>query len=377
MSGPLRRGLAVAMLAVWGVACAGGPEAEDGPIDNSFLYVPNQWTDNVSAFAIDTSTGALRPVPGSPFAAGDGAKWVAVGPSGGYAYVANYEAGTISAFAIDAATGALHPVAGSPFLAKPYVAFLAVHPSGKFLYAANSYSCSFSAFAIDAATGALSHIGSFAVGTGHPSCIAFDPAGRYLYLTDEFVRVYGYSVDAASGWPEPIQGLPLTTGGIYPSYLAVDRAGAFAYVTNIYSRFVDVLAIDAATGTLSPIPGSPFALRNDPAGTASVVIDPSGRFAYVVNLDSSYFSIFAIDGTTGAMTEIPDSPFRFQMDPFPGPFLMAIHPEGRFAYVSNFFSDQVAAYSLDASTGGMTQLAGSPYPVGEEPVGLAIARVRR
>ena len=56
---------------------------------------------------------------------------------------------------------------------------------------------------------------------------------------------------------------------------------------------------------------------------------------------------------------------------------MAIHPEGRFAYVSNFFSDDVAAYALDASTGRMTELAGSPYPVGDAPVGLAIARVRR
>jgi 6-phosphogluconolactonase (cycloisomerase 2 family) len=56
---------------------------------------------------------------------------------------------------------------------------------------------------------------------------------------------------------------------------------------------------------------------------------------------------------------------------------MAIHPAGRFAYVSNFFSDDVAAYALDADTGLMTELAHSPYPVGDEPVGLAIARIRR
>ncbi len=373
-----RRVLALVLCAVLGAACgSGGGGDGPGPIDNSFLYVPNQWTDNVSAFAIDTSTGALRPVPGSPFAAGDGATWVAITPSGEFAYVANYEEGTISAFAIDPSSGALERVAGSPFAAKPSVVFLTVHPSGKFLYAANSYSGSFSAFAIVPSTGALTHIGSFGVATGQPSCIAIDPAGGRLYLTDRFVRVYGYELDPASGWPTLIPGLPLTTGGTYPSHITIDAAGLFAYVTNMYSRFVDVLAIDASTGALAPIPGSPFPLRNEPAGTVSVVIDPSGRFAYVVNLDSSYFSIFSLDGATGAMTEIAGSPFRFRMDPFPGPFLMAIHPEGRFAYVSDFFSDDVAAYALDAATGEMTELAGSPYPVGDEPVGLAVVRVRR
>ena len=171
---------------------------------------------------------------------------------------------------------------------------------------------------------------------------------------------------------------PLTTGGAYPSHITIDPAGKFAYVTDIYSHFVDVLAIEASTGALTAIPGSPFALRNEPAGTTAVVLEfPPGRRAYVVNLDSCYFSIFSLEGTTGVMTEIAGSPFRFRMDPFPGPFLMAIHPAGRFAYVSDFFSNDVAAYALDAATGEMTELAGSPYPVGEEPVGLAVVRIRR
>jgi hypothetical protein len=38
--------------------------------DGQFAYVANQPADSVSAYAINTTTGALTPVPDSPFAAG-------------------------------------------------------------------------------------------------------------------------------------------------------------------------------------------------------------------------------------------------------------------------------------------------------------------
>jgi hypothetical protein len=38
--------------------------------NDRFAYVANQFSNDVSAYAIDATTGALTPVPGSPFAAG-------------------------------------------------------------------------------------------------------------------------------------------------------------------------------------------------------------------------------------------------------------------------------------------------------------------
>jgi hypothetical protein len=48
-------------LAAWAVAVS---------LDGQFAYVANQLGLGVSAYTIDTTTGALTPVPGSPFAAG-------------------------------------------------------------------------------------------------------------------------------------------------------------------------------------------------------------------------------------------------------------------------------------------------------------------
>jgi hypothetical protein len=78
-----------------------------------FLYVTNQDDNSVSAYSI-LSSGALTPVTGSPFAAGQYPFSVAVDPTGSYAYVTNNGANDISAYTIGS-NGALTPIAGSPF----------------------------------------------------------------------------------------------------------------------------------------------------------------------------------------------------------------------------------------------------------------------
>ena len=66
---------------------------------------------------INTATGALTPVTGSPFAGGAFLKSIAVDPSGRFVYVTDNGIAKVSAFAINASSGALTPVAGSPFAA--------------------------------------------------------------------------------------------------------------------------------------------------------------------------------------------------------------------------------------------------------------------
>jgi 6-phosphogluconolactonase (cycloisomerase 2 family) len=54
-----------------------------------FVYVANYAYDNVSAFAINASSGSLTQVPGSPFEAGRFPIAVVIDPTGTFAYVAN------------------------------------------------------------------------------------------------------------------------------------------------------------------------------------------------------------------------------------------------------------------------------------------------
>jgi DNA-binding beta-propeller fold protein YncE len=63
-------------------------------------------------------------VTGSPFSAGSTPYELAIDPSGKYLYVAIGGADRIAGFSIDSATGALTPVPGSPVTGDGYVNFV-------------------------------------------------------------------------------------------------------------------------------------------------------------------------------------------------------------------------------------------------------------
>lgn len=81
---------------------------------------------------------------------------------------------------------------------------------------------------------------------------------------------------------------------------------SFAYVANQNSDNVSAYTIDAGTGVLTPVTGSPF-----PAGDAprSVTVSPNGAFAYVANINSNTVSAYTIATGTGVLTEVASSPF--------------------------------------------------------------------
>src|SRR5260370_7773459 len=87
-------------------------------VDNC-KFVNSSGSNNVSAYTMYGTTGALTPVAGSPFPAGSYPASVTVDATGQFAYVANLYSNNVSAYTIDGTTGALTPVAGSPFPAGP------------------------------------------------------------------------------------------------------------------------------------------------------------------------------------------------------------------------------------------------------------------
>ena len=133
-------GILVAALGFGAVGCS--LSAPTTTTKHYFAYVVNGGAHTVSAYSINSSTGALTQVSGSPFATGTGPQGIAADPAGKFLYVANYGAGggnTVSAYMINASSGALTQVSGSPFTigssgSGPIA--LAVDPTGKFLYAA-------------------------------------------------------------------------------------------------------------------------------------------------------------------------------------------------------------------------------------------------
>src|SRR5262249_41802572 len=83
----------------------------------TLLFVADAYPDgNISVFSVDTASGGLS-VSSGPFMTGPGTEPVAlaVDPSGSFLYTANHRSDNISAYRIAPGTGALTPVPGSPF----------------------------------------------------------------------------------------------------------------------------------------------------------------------------------------------------------------------------------------------------------------------
>ena len=291
------------------------------PLHAQFVYAANTGSNDVSAYTIDPRTGALTPIAGSPFPVGSESLFagseplsVAVDPSGRFTYVTN-STGGVSGFMIDSSTGALTAIAGSPFPSGLFPASVAVDPSGKFAYVADQFSApnNISAYAIDPSTGVLSPVAGspFPAQPGFPEpvSVAVVPSGRFAYVvnTGSFT-VSAFTIEPSTGALTAVAGSPVRTGFV-PAAVAVHPSGKFAYVANEGSGDdVSAYTIDPRTGALTAIAGSPFPAPADSI-PISVAVDPSGKFAYVANFNGASVSVYAIDPRTGALTTIAGSPF--------------------------------------------------------------------
>lgn len=104
-----------ALTAINGSPFAAGttPVAMATDPQGALLYVANSGSNNVSAFVIDKGTGALGAINGSPFTtAGRGPNFLAASSS--FLYVSDQITNDVTAFAISS-NGALTAVPGSPF----------------------------------------------------------------------------------------------------------------------------------------------------------------------------------------------------------------------------------------------------------------------
>jgi 6-phosphogluconolactonase len=337
-----------------------------------FAYVMNSGCDGgvgsyVSMYTINPTTGALASIgpPVTTYGYSLYAESVTVDPSGKFAYVTNSgdvwdyddEAdGNVAMYTINATTGALTSAGtingNCPGLCSP--SSVVVDPSGKFAYVANGDGVvpnNVAMYTINATTGALTSIGTVAV-EGFANSVAVDPSGNFVYVTTvsetsgSAGSVSMYTIDATTG---ALASNGTIAAGAGPVSVVVDPSGKFAYVANSNSNNVSMYTVNATTGALTST--GTIAAGADPV---SVAVDPSGKFAYVVNLSSNEVSMYTIDVTTGALT--PTGTIAAG----PSPTSIAVHPSGKFAYVTNSASNNVSIYSIDAATGALT-LIGTIY----------------
>lgn len=164
--------------------------------------------------------------------------------------------------------------------------------------------------------------------------------------------------------PEPVTVEVTARDGVTTStYTVVFDQRRFAYAVNSSSNDVTTFAIDGTTGALSEV-GTEVPAGANPA---SIALDPSGRFAYVANYSSHNVTTFAIDPTTGTLTQVGSDAAAGS-----NPLSIAVDPSGRFAYVANFGSDNVTAFAIDGTTGALSEV-GTEVAAGSGPYTIAVA----
>jgi 6-phosphogluconolactonase len=164
-----------------------------------FLYASDSNAPGgVEAFSI-TCSGTLTPVPGSPFAIPGqtvaNSEPFGIVDTGSFIYVTLAATNQVTAFSVDSDTGALTAVTGSPFASGIHPAVLAV--AGNFVYVVNSSNGSISGYSTISSSGALTPISGFPFAEDAGTIVA-DPSGKYLYVSTSFA-VLGFNINSARG----------------------------------------------------------------------------------------------------------------------------------------------------------------------------------
>jgi 6-phosphogluconolactonase (cycloisomerase 2 family) len=166
------------------------------------VYVSNPSSNNISAYSIAHSTGALTPIAGSPFATGP-FPWAISSDAGGrYLFTGNQGNLTVSAFTVDATTGALTPAPRSPFPVGSEPISVAVDNGAHYVYVCNNIDNTISGFSLSP-SGSLTSLPGFPISTAPYTdvlTLTIDPRGKFLYIVAGTSNaVVAYAIDAGTG----------------------------------------------------------------------------------------------------------------------------------------------------------------------------------
>lgn len=255
-----------------------------------YLYVTNQTGNSLSAFSVATD-GTLTAISGSPFSAGTATtlNGVVVHPNGNYLYAASMGvSGGVVGFSIDSTTGALTLLAGSPFSntsggINNTGDGITIHPNGNWLYMGLVNQKHVAAFSIDKTTGVLTGIGTPALNNSNSgynddggSAVNVSADGKFLYGTafsktaSDPKKVIVYSINQTTG--EPTYSSEVDAGG-GPNDVRLDVNGTFAYTCNsANSPSISAYSRDATSGVLTPLATRDYSIPTSNYGPGIMVI---------------------------------------------------------------------------------------------------------
>jgi len=245
--------------------------------------------------------------------------------------------------------------------------FLTVRPGGNLLAASSDRGPKLAAvvtYAINHTSGELRPISDAPVPCRGLCHVSFDRMGKYVFGAS-------YSSGEIFSWPVTPDGtigpvvsdIKSTGHGVDPTRQEQPHAhqilpapqNDFVFVCDLGLDTVDRYRLDGASGTLTEV--RPFAAVPPGGGARHLAFAPSGRFAYVANEMGSAVTVFAYspgDGEMRTVQTVSTLPPGFTPGPINTAAEVAVHPSGKFLYVSERGPDTIAAFTVDQASGKLT-----------------------
>jgi len=322
-----------------------------------FVYVINDSAagNNIYGYQVNSTTGALTAISGSPFATGGTGNGITVSQRitidrvNRRLYAINDGSDTVSAYSINITTGALTALPFSPIALGAGTWFsIAVHPSGSPLIVGDTVN-RVRSYNITAATAIQAAGSPYTTGTAAPYSSIFSRNGNFFYTgADSGTAFAGFSVNAATGVLTALAGSPFNSGANFPYGYATDTQGRFFAVNFSVNQ---VRAFTTAAGVPTAVAGNPFT-----SGLTSAVdgaLSPNENFYAAADRSGNRIGVYQISGTGSATTLAPvaGSPFASG-----GAFTDALvfNLTNTFLFAANGNSRNITKWNFNSATGVLT-----------------------
>ncbi len=357
------------------VGGGGGGGGAGGPTAGEYLWEFSLIDNGLFFATINSSTGQL----GTPTASGGIAcnslgtiPSIAVAPSNKFAFVIDKCGTSIHVYSMNGTGIALAEIPESPYPFLGAFESIAIDSSGKFLYAVGAAPGAIYQLGVAGSTGELTLISTTAE-TADVRDVVADPNDKFIFVNDlTGGHVFAFLIGAGSPLLQ-VSGSPFVVpANGQPVSLIMESNGNFLYAP-LASGGIAGFRVNSSTGALSNIPGSPFDTTDRPFAPAT---DPSGKFLYSIGGGlNNAIEVFSIDAGTGALAAIMGSPFSTPSSINS----LAVDPSGKFLYATvqtnTLAGSMILGFAIDSSNGSLSALATSPYPAPPFPVDVVSLNV--
>lgn len=199
-----------------------------------------------------------------------------------------------------------------------------------------------------------------------PTAVATDASGNYLYVAayDTSVSpsagyIFAFTIGSDGSLTPMNSGVPFAAGR-HPSALAPDPSGAYLYATDYDGAKVYSYSIATGSGALTAVGGSPFATGSGPQ---AIAVDASSKFAYVANSQDSNVTAYSLN--SGAFTSLGTYTTGLR------PVAIGIDPNlNTYLYTANFLGSNVSGFQIQ-SDGTLLNSQNSPYGSNQQVTAIA------